>query len=135
MLTKSLARQCKWLATPKMSTLNSPAILANCASELKTYKDIPGPKTLPLLGSLFNLKSFGGDYDFLEFRTFQNRLQADFGDVVKWEVFNHKFVYLFNPEHIKEVYKADNSTPLRPKADPMVKLHQRIGLKQDLINR
>lgn len=43
-------------------------------------------------------------------------------------------VYVFNPEYIKEIYKADSSTPFRPAADPMVKLHERIGIKLDLIN-
>lgn len=132
-------------------------------TRIKSYKEIPGPKTLPVLGSLFNIKSFGGNYDFMEFRDFQDHLQADFGDLVKWEIFNYKFVsdcinieylylikkeyflslflihflkvYVFNPEHIKEIYKADNSTPFRPTADPMVKLHQNIGIKLDLINR
>lgn len=148
------------LAATNNTTTSAASAGANSAalSQIKSYKEIPGPKTVPVLGSLFNIKSFGGKYDFMEFRDFQNHLQADFGDLVKWEIFNYKFVcfyshficfqysmilisnlflkvYIFNPEHIKEVYKADSSTPYRPTADPMVKLHQSIGIKLDLINR
>lgn len=65
------------------------------ATALKSYKEIPGPKTVPILGSLFNIKSFGGAYDFMEFRDFQNHLLNDFGDLVKWEIFNYKFVSYF----------------------------------------
>lgn len=41
---------------------------------------------------------------------------------------------MFNPELVKEVYKADSAMPLRPVAEPMVKLHKKIGLSADLIN-
>ena len=83
---------CTFSLAATNNTTPTPGANSAALSQIKSYKEIPGPKTVPVLGSLFNIKSFGGKYDFMEFRDFQNHLQADFGDLVKWEIFNYKFV-------------------------------------------
>ncbi len=49
-----------------------------------------------------------------------------------------KKVYLFNPEHIKLVFKADSSSstiaPHRPVIEPLLKLHEKIGISKTLLN-
>lgn len=39
--------------------LKSITRLANYPTAIKSYNEIPGPKTLPIIGSLLNIKSFG----------------------------------------------------------------------------
>lgn len=103
-------------------------------SALKSYKDIPGPKTKPLVGSLFTLKDFGGEYNLLEFRDFQDILQSQYGDIVKWELFNQKNVYIYDPELIREAFKTDGNTPHRSVLFPILKLHKKLGVKSTLSN-
>lgn len=44
-------------------------------------------------------------------------------------------VFLFDPELIRQVFKADGSTPARPELEPLNKLHAKIGIKAGLVNR
>ena len=111
--------------------------------EPKGYNEIPGPEPYPIIGNLLNAKPFG-DFDILSFRDFLDQLHAKYGDIVKWSnpEFNPKnwirpnrTLFLFNPNHIKEVFKADGSTPARPQLEPLIKLHKKIGISSALINR
>lgn len=86
----------------------------------------------------------GGDLDVLSFRDFLLQLQTKYGDIVRWSnpEFNPKKwhmtnrnVFLFDPEHIRQVFKADGSTPARPELEPLNKLHAKIGIKAGLVNR
>nr|QEV83802.1 cytochrome P450 [Brachionus rotundiformis] len=101
---------------------------------LKSYADIPGPRSVPLLGSLFSLKGFGGEYNLLEFRDFQDILQSHYGNIVKWELFNQKNVYLYDPDLIRQAFKTDGNTPHRSLLFPILKLHKKLGIKSTLSN-
>ncbi len=43
-------------------------------------------------------------------------------------------VYLFNPEHIKLVFKNETTVPQRPPIEPLLKLHEKIGISSTLLN-
>ena len=60
----------------------------------------PGPKGLPLVGSLFDY--FG---DMLGFLT---RVSAEYGDIVYYKLGSRKMYLLNNPEHIKDVLVTHN---------------------------
>ncbi len=60
----------------------------------------PGPKGLPLLGSLIDYFS-----DMLGFLT---RVSADYGDIVYYKLGSRKMYLLNNPEHIKDVLVTNN---------------------------
>ena len=86
----------------------------------------------------------GGDLDILSFREFLHQLHDKYGDIVRWSnpefnpkkwTHSNKNVFLFNPDHIKSVFKADGATPARPELEPLNKLHKKIGLKSGLVNR
>jgi hypothetical protein len=76
-----------------------------------------------------------GDYEILEFRKFLNQLYDKYGDIVRWSVLNQKQLFLFNPDHIREVFKSDGNTPARSVLEPLVKLHEKVNIKSALINR
>jgi len=60
----------------------------------------PGPKGLPLLGSLIDYFS-----DMLGFLT---RVSAEYGDIVYYKLGSRKMYLLNNPEHIKDVLVTHN---------------------------
>jgi len=54
--------------------------------------------------------------------------------LVRWSIFDQKQLFLFNPDHIKEVFKADGAQPVRSVLEPLVKLHKKVNIKSALIN-
>ncbi len=54
---------------------------------------------------------------------------------MRWSVLNQKQLFLFNPDHIREVFKSDGNTPARSVLEPLVKLHEKVNIKSALINR
>ncbi|MCK5709359.1 MAG: cytochrome P450 [Deltaproteobacteria bacterium] len=74
--------------------------IAHSNSRIKDPFLPPGPKGLPLLGSLIDCFS-----DMLGFLT---RVSADYGDIVYYKLGSRKMYLLNNPEHIKDVLVTNN---------------------------
>ncbi len=126
--------------------LRSPPNFQLCQASLsiKTYEAIPGPRPYPIIGNLLDTKPCGGQFDVLSFRDFIRDLHDKYGEIVRWS--NPEFdpkkwtqtnrnVYLSNPEHVKKVFKADGTTPVRPELEPLNKLHRKLGIETGLVNR
>ena len=116
----------KSTAVPSTATTND--------KNLVSYELIPGPKRKPFFGNLLDFKQFGGKYDYMHFREFQNKLQAEYGDMVRFDILKQKGIFLFHPEHIKQVFKVDGLFPNRPLVDPMLHLQNKLGIPPSLLN-
>ena len=48
----------------------------------------------------------GGKYDILDFREFQDQIQAEFGDIVRWDLLNVKNVsFNSNENKLNQILK------------------------------
>ncbi|KAK1120079.1 hypothetical protein K0M31_012803 [Melipona bicolor] len=75
----------------------------------KTFNDIPGPKSLPIIGTLYKYLPFIGEYSFTNlYETGRKRLKQ-FGPLVREEIVpNVNVVWVFRPEDIAEIFKAES---------------------------
>ncbi|XP_043528320.1 cytochrome P450 302a1, mitochondrial [Frieseomelitta varia] len=75
----------------------------------RTFNDIPGPKSLPIIGTLYKYLPFIGDYSFTNlYETARKRLKQ-FGPLVREEIVpNVNIVWVFRPEDIAEIFKAES---------------------------
>ena len=79
---------------------------------MKSFQVIPGPKALPLLGSLL---------DYTLFKTYDmTRLDASglakfqaFGPVVKERILGNRILWIFDPEDMKTLYNIKDEYPAR----------------------
>lgn len=72
----------KSTSTPNAAATATATAVADAQAKqagLKSYNDIPGPKSRYLFGTLLSLNSFGGEFDMIKYREFQLELQAKYG--------------------------------------------------------
>ncbi|CAH1283510.1 unnamed protein product [Diabrotica balteata] len=79
----------------------------------KEVQDIPGPLSLPLLGTRW-VFSFGG-YSFNKIHEFYADMYTKYGPIVKEEaLFNIPVISVFEKEDIEKVLKSSGKFPIRP---------------------
>nr|AJN91159.1 cytochrome P450 monooxygenase CYP333A13 [Cnaphalocrocis medinalis] len=98
------------------------ALRSQCFRELSTqaprpFKDVPGLAALPIIGSWHRflpiLASVGMQANFFKILS---AMRKKYGPIVKWEGFGGRgtMVICFNPKDFDQVYRAEETNPLRP---------------------
>ena len=85
------------------------SVLASESNEvkLKPLKDVPGPKTYPIIGSLIEYRK----HEKKQHLWFQE-LQKTHGDVVKINMgFGEETIHLYSPENAQKMYASDGHMP------------------------
>lgn len=59
------------------------AVEASCWDTARSYEDIPGPKTLPVVGNAWRFMPYVGKYNDLGFDELVKTLHSEFGPVCK----------------------------------------------------
>ncbi|XP_058801359.1 cytochrome P450 302a1, mitochondrial [Phymastichus coffea] len=78
------------------------------ASGVKSFDEIPGPKGLPLVGTLYQYLPFIGEYDFKKLHKNGMSKYEKYGPLVREDIVQgQSTVWVFRPEDIAEVFKAD----------------------------
>ncbi|XP_014221136.1 cytochrome P450 302a1, mitochondrial [Trichogramma pretiosum] len=78
-------------------------------SEPKPFEDIPGPKSLPWIGTLYKYIPYIGEYSFKKLHKNGMMKLCDYGPLVKEEIVpGEPIVWVYQPDDIAEVFKADS---------------------------
>ncbi|XP_060823545.1 cytochrome P450 302a1, mitochondrial isoform X1 [Bombus pascuorum] len=76
----------------------------------KAFNNIPGPKSLPVIGTLYKYLPFIGEYSFTNLYESGKRKLEQFGPLVREEIVpNVNLVLVYRPEDIAEIFKAESS--------------------------
>nr|UUB32674.1 cytochrome P450 CYP302A1 [Dendroctonus valens] len=102
-----------WLQIPKTNNCAS-GILTFCMRGLKSFSSIPGPKTLPVIGTLYQYLPIVGDYKFTELHHNGLKKYQKYGPVVKEEIVpGVTILWLFDPQDIDMMYLCEGKCPQR----------------------
>nr|ADE05592.1 cytochrome P450 333B11 [Manduca sexta] len=96
-------------------TVNSTAgIVEERTAQVKSWKEIPGPSSLPLLGSLHHFLP-GGTFYNLDGTDFTRKLYQNYGPIVKLDgmVGVNMSIFLFDAESVSQILRGENSMPIR----------------------
>ncbi|KAG6460400.1 cytochrome P450 CYP12A2 [Manduca sexta] len=96
-------------------TVNSTAVeVEEGTAHLKSWKEIPGPSSLPLLGSLHHFIP-GGMFYNLDSTDFARKLYQDYGPIVKVDgmIGMDKLIFLYDAESVSQVLRGENWMPVR----------------------
>ncbi|GBP65037.1 Cytochrome P450 CYP12A2 [Eumeta japonica] len=101
-------------------TSNAVSNATNDAASLKSWKRIPGPRTLPILGCALQFLP-GGPLHKLTGYNFSEYLFNNYGSIVRVEGLfgTPPFILLFDPEDMAQVLRSENWTPERPGFDSL----------------
>ncbi|KAG5306600.1 CP302 protein, partial [Acromyrmex insinuator] len=80
----------------------------------KPFENIPGPRSLPVIGTLYKYVPFIGEYNFTKLHANGLLKLKRYGPLVREEIVpGQPIVWVFRPEDIAEIFKAE--TGLHPK--------------------
>ncbi|XP_011307740.1 cytochrome P450 302a1, mitochondrial [Fopius arisanus] len=86
----------------------NPRLTTGFASNPRPFEEIPGPKSLPLIGTLHRYLPVVGDYSFKKLHKTGAKKLAEFGPLVREEIVpGVHLVLVFKPEDIAEVFKSE----------------------------
>ncbi|XP_034189588.2 cytochrome P450 302a1, mitochondrial [Osmia lignaria lignaria] len=80
-----------------------------CEIQGKPFKDIPGPRSLPIIGTLYKYLPLIGEYNFTKLYESGRKKLNRFGPLVREEIVpNVNVVWVYRPEDIAEIFRAES---------------------------
>ncbi|XP_070169036.1 cytochrome P450 302a1, mitochondrial [Polyergus mexicanus] len=77
-------------------------------NEPKPFEDIPGPRSLPVIGTLYKYLPFIGEYSFVKLDMNGLLKLKRYGSLVREEIIpGESIVWVFRPEDIAKIFKAE----------------------------
>ncbi|XP_076298802.1 cytochrome P450 302a1, mitochondrial isoform X2 [Lasioglossum baleicum] len=75
----------------------------------RPFRDVPGPKSLPVIGTLYKYLPVIGEYSFTRLYDSGLKKLKRFGPLVREEIVpNVNVVWIYKPEDIAEIFKAES---------------------------
>nr|AJN91160.1 cytochrome P450 monooxygenase CYP333B27 [Cnaphalocrocis medinalis] len=90
------------------------------SQKLKSYSEIPGPSSLPIIGQTRHFLPGGEMYNVSALK-FGEKLYKKYGPIVKFDgsFGRPDFILLFDPESCAQVLRSENWLPIRPGFDSL----------------
>lgn len=94
-----------------MATIQSSDLPLN-ENETKSFEQIPGPPSVPIVGGLFNHLPLGEFHGKTPKQVFE-MCRKKYGNIYKEKIFHFSFVHLFDPNDFETVFRSDDKYPVR----------------------
>lgn len=86
-----------------------PSIQSSELKNVKPFKQIPGPFSLPIWGTLYKYKL--GFYDVLKYHKVLDHLYHKYGPLVREKIGMTPLVHVFDPDDAKTIYQNEDKMP------------------------
>ncbi|KAL4236526.1 hypothetical protein ACF0H5_004911 [Mactra antiquata] len=108
-------------------------VSAKTNSDIKTFEEIPGPKGLPVVGTLFDYFKKDGLRFNKMFEAYQKRA-IEHGPIYKEKIATINTVVISDPEEYSKVIRSEGKYPQRREMEPIAYYRQQRGLGLGLVN-
>lgn len=103
------------------------------STDVKSFENIPGPKGLPIVGTLFDyLKKDGLKFNRM-FEAYQQRA-IEHGPIYKEKIATINTVVISDPEEYSKVIRSEGKYPQRREMEPIAYYRQQKGIGLGLVN-
>lgn len=91
--------------------------------DAKPYSEVPGPKSLPILGNTWRLLPIIGQYEISDVAKLSGLFYKEYGKIVKLSGLMGRpdLLFVYDPDEIEKVYREEGPTPYRPSMPCLVK--------------
>ncbi|KAF2885238.1 hypothetical protein ILUMI_20930 [Ignelater luminosus] len=91
--------------------------------DARPYSEVPGPKSLPILGNTWRLLPIIGQYEISDVAKLSGLFYKEYGKIVKLSGLMGRpdLLFVYDPDEIEKVYREEGPTPYRPSMPCLVK--------------
>ncbi|KAL5022074.1 hypothetical protein ScPMuIL_001229 [Solemya velum] len=103
------------------------------ATKLKSFEEVPGPKGLPVIGTLLDYFKKDGPRFNKMFEAYQNRA-LQYGDIYKENIATISTVVISDPDEYAKVIRAEGRYPNRREMEPLAYYRKQKGIGLGLVS-
>lgn len=97
----------------------------------KPYKDIPGPRPIPILGNTWRLFPLIGQYEISDVAKLSQIFYDEYGKIVRLAglIGRPDLLFVYDADEIEKIYRQEGPTPFRPSMPCLV--HYKSVVRKD----
>lgn len=120
------------LLTRNSTTATNPAVDDIEMAQAKPMDQIPGPKGLPVVGTLFELARNDG-WGFKNLFTVTERRRKQYGPIYKEKIGNFNIIVVSDADDAEKVLRAEGTYPDRSPIVPLVEYRKKRNLSMGVL--